>query len=114
MTMKSTLTFLMSVVVVAVMFTPAMAQQQVTFTKDVAPILQQHCQACHREGTIAPMSLLTYEQTRPWAKSIKAKVITRETPPWLMDKNVGIRQFNNDISLTDLELAPLVNRTEAV
>ncbi len=49
--MKSTLTFLMSVVAVAVMFTPAMAQQQVTFTKDVAPILQQHCQACHREGT---------------------------------------------------------------
>ncbi|PYR93873.1 MAG: hypothetical protein DMG19_01105, partial [Acidobacteria bacterium] len=113
MTMKSTLTFLMSVVAVAVMFTPAMAQQQVTFTKDVAPILQQHCQACHREGTIAPMSLLTYEQTRPWAKSIKAKVMAREMPPWFIDKNVGIRQFNNDISLTDQEIATLVKWADA-
>jgi len=107
MTMKTTLTFLMSVVAIAVMLTPAMAQQQVTFTKDVAPILQQHCQACHREGTIAPMSLLTYEQTRPWAKSIKAKVMAREMPPWFIDKNVGIRQFNNDISLSEQEIATL-------
>src|SRR2546422_575888 len=113
MTMKSSLTFLMPAVAVAVMFTPAMAQQQVTFTKDVAPILQQHCQACHREGTIAPMSLLTYEQTRPWAKSIKAKVIAREMPPWFIDKNVGIRQFNNDISLTDQEIATLVKWADA-
>src|SRR2546428_12803457 len=105
MTMKSTLTFLMSVVAVAVMFTPAMAQQQVPFTKDVAPILQQDCQACHREGTIAPMSLLTYEQTRPRAESIKAKVIAREMPPWFIDKNVCIRPFKNDISLTDQEVA---------
>ena len=70
--MKTTLTFLMSIAAVAVMCTPAVAQEKVSFTKDVAPILQEHCQVCHRGGTIAPMSLLTYEQARPWAKSIKA------------------------------------------
>src|SRR5262249_57207817 len=98
---------LMVVAVVTVMATAALAQEQVTFTKDVAPILQNHCQACHREGTIAPMSLMTYEQARPWAKSIKAKVIAREMPPWFIDKNVGIRQFNNDISLSEQEIATL-------
>src|SRR5437879_3973658 len=107
MPMKTTLTFLMSIVALAAMCTPALAQQ-VTFTKDVAPILQQHCQTCHRPATIAPMSLLTYEQTRPWAKSIKAKVMAREMPPWFIDRNVGVQQFNNDVSLTDQEIATIV------
>src|SRR5213593_4282790 len=113
MPMKTTLTFVMSIIAVAVMCMPAVAQQQVTFTKDVAPILQQHCQSCHRDGTIAPMSLLTYEQTRPWAKSIKAKVMAREMPPWFIDKNVGVKQFNNDISLTDLQIATIVKWVDA-
>ena len=52
-----------------------------TFAKDVAPILQEKCQACHREGSMAPMSLITYEQTRPWAKAIKERVVTRNMPP---------------------------------
>src|SRR5207245_5588915 len=98
------LTFLMSRVAVAVLCTPAVAQQQVTFPKDMAPILQQHCQTCHRPATIAPMSLLTYEQTRPWAKSIKAKVVAREMPPWFIDKNIGVQRFSNDVSLTDQEI----------
>jgi hypothetical protein len=86
----------------------ASAQGQVTFTKDVAPILQQHCQVCHRPDTFAPMSLLTYEEARPWAKSIKQKVVAREMPPWYIDKNVGIHNFKNDVSLTDQEIATLV------
>jgi hypothetical protein len=92
----------------AAIVTTAAAQGQVTFTKDVAPILQQHCQVCHRPDTFAPMSLLTYEEARPWAKSIKQKVVAREMPPWYIDKNVGIHNFKNDVSLTDQEIATLV------
>src|SRR6202142_4075207 len=86
----------------------AMAQGQVTFTKDVAPILEARCQSCHRPDTFAPMSLLTYEDARPWAKSIKQKVVAREMPPWYIDKNVGVRHFKNDVSLTDQEIATIV------
>src|ERR1700730_18028202 len=84
------------------------AQGEVTFTKDVAPILQARCQVCHRPDTFAPMSLLTYEDARPWAKSIKLKVVAREMPPWYIDKNVGVRHFKNDVSLSDLEIATIV------
>ncbi len=106
--MKNTLRFLMFATVVTAMSTVAAAQEQVTFTKNVAPILQDRCQVCHRAGTVAPMSLLTYEEVRPWAKSIKAKVATREMPPWFIDKNVGVQHFDNDISLTDQEIATIV------
>jgi hypothetical protein len=105
--MKTTVSFLMSVSAVMVMSTAAVAQE-VTFTKDVAPILQERCQVCHRVGTFAPMSLVTYEQARPWARSIKQKVLAREMPPWFIDKNVGVQHFSNDVSLTDQEIATLV------
>jgi len=89
--------------------TPLLAEEtQVTFTKDVAPILQERCQVCHRPNTFAPMSLLTYEEARPWAKSIKQKVVAREMPPWYIDKNVGVHNFKNDVSLTDQQIATLV------
>ena len=78
-----------------------------TFSKDVAPIFQRACQNCHREGSIAPMSLLTYKDARPWAKSIKQKVAQRDMPPWFVDKNVGIRSFKDDPSLTDKEIATI-------
>ena len=84
------------------------AAQQVTFTKDVAPILQNNCQVCHRAGTFAPMSLLTYDEARPWARAIKEKVLAREMPPWHIDKNVGVRHFKNDRSLSDAEIATIV------
>ncbi|HTD44343.1 MAG TPA: hypothetical protein VK687_09190, partial [Bryobacteraceae bacterium] len=84
------------------------AQAQVTFTKDVAAILQKRCQVCHRPDTFAPMSLLTYEQARPWARAIKQKILAREMPPWYIDKNVGIRNFSNDVSLSDQEIATIV------
>jgi hypothetical protein len=86
---------------------------QITFTKHVAPILQKNCQTCHRPGSIAPMSLLTYEETRPWARAIKQKVAAREMPPWFIDKNVGVQHFSNDRSLSDDEIATLVKWVDA-
>jgi hypothetical protein len=80
----------------------------VTFAKDIAPILQEKCQDCHRKGSMAPMSLVTYEETRPWAKSIRQRVITRQMPPWHIDKTVGVQQFKNDISLSDQQIAAVV------
>jgi mono/diheme cytochrome c family protein len=84
--------------------TRATASGQVTFAKDVAPIFQKSCQSCHRPGQIAPMSLLTYEDARPWARSIRNKVVNREMPPWHIDRNVGISKFKDDPSLTDAEV----------
>jgi hypothetical protein len=82
--------------------------KQVTFNKDVAPIFQKSCQSCHHAGTSAPMSLMTFEETRPWARSIKERVARREMPPWHLDKTVGIRKYKNDISLSDDEIATVV------
>ena len=76
----------------------------VTFTKDVAPIFQQKCESCHRPDNMAPMSLLTYEEARPWAKSIAARVGARQMPPWHIDKTVGIQKFKNDRSLNDEQI----------
>ncbi|MBI2820614.1 MAG: hypothetical protein HYX74_00185 [Acidobacteria bacterium] len=84
------------------------AKQIPTFTKDVVPILQRSCQSCHRPESIAPMSLLTYEQVRPWATAIKKRVAAREMPPWFIDRNVGITKFKDDPSLSDEEIATIV------
>jgi hypothetical protein len=80
-----------------------------TFSKDIAPILERSCQNCHRAGSIAPMPLLTYKDARPWARSIKEKVVRREMPPWHIDRNVGITKFKEDPSLTDAEIATISN-----
>ena len=77
----------------------------VTFAKDIVPILQRSCQDCHRPGSVAPMSLLTYDEVRPWARSIKLRTSRREMPPWFIEKNVGIQKFKNDPSLSDEEIA---------
>jgi len=84
-----------------------------TFAKDVAPILQEKCQSCHRAGSMAPMSLVTYEETRPWAKSIKQRVVTRSMPPWHLDKTVGIQHFQNDMSLTDAQISTIARWSDA-
>lgn len=84
------------------------ANRPVTFTKDIAPIFQKSCQSCHHGGTSAPMSLMTYDETRPWARSIKERVARREMPPWHLDKTVGIRKYKNDISLSDDQIATVV------
>src|SRR3977135_2966668 len=78
-----------------------------TFTRDVAPILQEKCQACHRPESMAPMSLLTYEDVRPWARAIALRVQTRQMPPWHIDKTIGIQQFKNDRSLSDEQIATI-------
>src|SRR5215471_14505021 len=83
-----------------------------TFAKDVAPILQEKCQNCHRAGQMAPMSLVTYEETRPWAKSIRERVLTRQMPPWHLDKTVGIQHFQNDLSLTDTQISTIAQWVE--
>src|SRR5262249_491839 len=64
--------------------------RQVTFSKDVAPILQAKCQECHQPNSIAPMSLITFEEARPWARSIKERVSGRQMPPWHIDQGVGV------------------------
>ena len=90
-----------------------LAAQQVTFTKDVAPILQRSCVTCHRPGQIAPMSLRTYEEARPWARSIKTRVAARAMPPWHIDRNVGIQEFKNNLSLSDKDIATIVAWVDA-
>jgi hypothetical protein len=84
------------------------AGRPVTFTKDVAPILQKSCQKCHRPGSIGPMSLITYEDARPWAKSIRNRVSQRQMPPWHVDRTIGVRSFKDDPSLTDEQIATLL------
>ena len=87
------------------------ADAPVTFTKDILPILQKNCQSCHRPGQIAPMSLLTYQETRPWARSIKAKVESRQMPPWFADPQHG--RFANDRSLAQADIETLVKWVDA-
>jgi len=78
---------------------------KVTFNKDVLPILEENCQSCHRPGEVAPMSLLSYSDARPWAKSIKAAVVSRKMPPWMADPSVG--HFKNDRTLSAEDIATL-------
>src|ERR1700686_2467550 len=78
----------------------------VTFTKNVLPVLQRNCQSCHRPGQVAPMSLLTYQEARPWAKAIKAAVMAKKMPPWFADQNYG--HFTNDRSLKQRDIDTLV------
>ena len=81
---------------------PAFAAGAPTFSKDVAPILYKSCAECHRASAMAPMSLLTYEEARPWARAIKQKVATRQMPPWGADPAIG--KFSNDVSLKQSEI----------
>jgi len=84
------------------------AREQVTFSKDVAPILQAKCQECHQPNSIAPMSLITFQEARPWARSIKERVMTRQMPPWHIDQGVGVQKFKNDMSLTNEQVNTFV------
>jgi Copper type II ascorbate-dependent monooxygenase, C-terminal domain len=89
-----------SFAILAAALPPARAQP--VFYKDVLPILQQHCQQCHRPGEIGPMPLLTYAGTRPWTKSIREQVIMRKMPPWFADPKYG--HFSNDPSLSAAQI----------
>jgi hypothetical protein len=87
------------------------AQSGPTFSKDVMPIIQEHCQTCHRPGEVAPMSLMSYEEVRPWAQSIRNKVLNRVMPPWFADPKHG--EFANDRRLSDAEIKTIVNWIDA-
>src|SRR5437868_2851998 len=82
------------------------AEPAVTFTKDVAPILYNNCVSCHRPGEIAPMSLLSYDDVRPWAKSIQKRVVAREMPPWGANPEFGT--FKDDRSLSKQQIETIV------
>src|SRR5262245_4975623 len=97
----------MTVVAAALVTVPAALKSAdsngaVTFNKDVLPILQKNCQACHRPGEIAPMSFLTYQETRPYAKAMKNAVVNRVMPPWFADAAYG--HFANDRRLSDADV----------
>ena len=85
----------------------ATAPSQITFYKDVLPVLQKNCQGCHRPGEAAPMSFLTYDQTRPWAKAMKQAVLTKQMPPWFADPHYG--KFANDRTLSQADIETLVS-----
>ena len=85
----------------------APTKEPVTFSKDIAAIFQAKCQECHQPNSIAPMSLITYKDVRPWARSIRERVVTRQMPPWHIDRSVGVQKFKNDMSLTDEQVATI-------
>lgn len=89
----------------------AVVPEAVTYAKDIAPILQRSCQNCHRPDGVAPMSLTTYEEVRPWARAIKARTgigpHAGVMPPWYMERNIGIQSFKNDPSLSEEEIAKI-------
>ena len=89
------------------------APKQVTFSKDVAPILQAKCQDCHQPNSIAPMSLIKFDEVRPWARAIRERVSTRQMPPWHIDKSVGVQKFKNDMSLSDEQIDTIVRWIDA-
>ena len=91
----------------AVLALAATAPQQVTFYKDALPVLQKNCQTCHRPGESGPMSFISYETTRPWAKAIKTAVLTKKMPPWFADPHFG--KFANDRSLAQADIDTLVS-----
>src|SRR3984893_4438537 len=93
------------------------ASGDITFTKDIAPTLQRSCEQCHRPNGVAPMSLVSYEEVRPWARAIKEKTLLGPhggvMPPWFVEKDIGIQKFKNDPSLTDDEIAKIVKWTNS-
>lgn len=91
--------------------TSAAEDNSVTYTKDIAPILERSCENCHRPESVAPMSLLTYDQVRPWARSIKYRTgrvgKPDVMPPWFIEKDIGIQNYKGDISLSAEEIAKI-------
>ena len=83
----------------------------VTFTKDIAPILQRSCQHCHQTDSVAPMSLITYSEVRPWARAMKLRTgmgpVAGVMPPWYIEKNIGIQEYQFDPSLSAEEIAKI-------
>jgi hypothetical protein len=96
---------------VAVVGAGLSAAPSVTFTKDVAPIIQKNCQVCHRAGEIGPMALTSYKEVRPWAKAIRQAVVQRNMPPWFADSKHG--DFSNDARLSQKDIDTITAWVEA-
>jgi len=84
-----------------------------TYSADIAPILQRSCQSCHRAGEIAPMSLMTYKEVRPWARAMKRQTASRSMPPWHYDKTIGVQHLKDDPSLSDAEIDMIARWADA-
>lgn len=102
---------LLSMLVCCISVVASGATGSVTFSKDVAPILQKNCQGCHRPGEAAPMSLRTYQEARPWARAMKQAVLAKKMPPWFADAQYG--HFRNDRSLPQKDIDTLVSWVDA-
>ena len=105
--MKAPRIFLVILAAALAAATPTLANDEAgpehpTFSRDVLPILQRSCQTCHRPNMFTPMSLLTYDEVRPWARSIKQRVEARIMPPWFADRTVGV--YRDDPSLSETEI----------
>jgi hypothetical protein len=113
--MKRAVSLLVGTLAIAATFTAASpsAQNNVpTFTKDVAPIIFEKCASCHRPGEVAPMTLMSYDDARPWARAIKAKVVAREMPPWGADPEHSL-PMRNDRSLTEKQIDTIARWVDA-
>ena len=95
----------------ALSFAASAANSGVTFSSDVAPILYSHCVSCHHANDIAPMSLVTYKEVRPWAAAIREAVQTRKMPPWKADPHYG--KWSNDPTLSDAQIATIQRWAES-
>ena len=111
MTHRSNLLCPLAALAAIVTVAPARAADAPTYSRDVAPIFFESCAQCHRPGAVAPMSLLTYQDARPWAKSIAKQVQNRDMPPWSGESDRHV--WANDISLSDAEIATIVEWTKA-
>lgn len=113
-TLRSTRSSAVLLAALGAIATPGPASaQQVTFNKDVAPILHRSCATCHHPGDVAPMALLTYEDVRPWARAVKDRVVRRQMPPWFLDRHIGIQKYKNDPSLSEVEIATIAKWVDA-
>ena len=114
-----TLVMALTLLVGMAFVTPLSAQPRtahdgnVTFTRDIAPILQRSCQQCHQPDSVAPMSLITYEEVRPWARAMKMRTgmgpVAGVMPPWYVERNIGIQEYQLDPSLSDEEIAMMAS-----
>jgi len=105
-----------AVVVTLASAAPAVAQQasaEPTYSKDIAPLFQKSCQQCHMPGAIGPMSLTTYQEVRPWARSIKNKVVAGEMPPYRYDRHIGIQDLEGDLRLTEAQIEMVARWVDA-
>ncbi len=104
-----------AVLALAICASVASAQTKLTptFAKDVAPIFQAKCQVCHQPNSIAPMSLISYDEAKKYAGKIKQRVVSRAMPPWHIDKTIGIQSFKNDRGLNDAQIETIAKWVDA-